>query len=47
MYRWVPVQTWDRTWTDADLYEKYGITEVEQAYIESFIKPMEGGKADA
>jgi site-specific DNA-methyltransferase (adenine-specific) len=41
MYRWVPVQTWDRTWTDADLYEKYGITEEEQAFIESMIRPME------
>ncbi|MFD4461576.1 Eco57I restriction-modification methylase domain-containing protein [Nocardia sp. NPDC058480] len=45
MYRWVPVQAWDRKWTDADLYHKYGITAEEQAYIESFIKPMESGKA--
>lgn len=44
MYRWVPVQAWDRKWTDADLYEKYGLTEAERAYVESFIKPMEGGK---
>jgi site-specific DNA-methyltransferase (adenine-specific) len=41
MYRWVPVQPWDRTWTDADLYKKYGITEDEQAFIESMIRPME------
>lgn len=41
MYRWVPLQTWDRTWTDAELYEKYGIVQEEQAYIESFIRPME------
>ncbi len=27
--RWVPVQPWDRTWTDADLYKKYGITKDE------------------
>lgn len=48
MYRWVPEQTWDRAWTDADLYEKYGITKEEQTYIESFIKPMENAKeADA
>jgi len=40
MYRWVPVQPWDRTWTDADLYKKYGITGDEQAFIESFIRPM-------
>ncbi len=40
-YRWVPLQPWDRTWTDAELYEKYGITEEEQAYIESIIRPMD------
>jgi site-specific DNA-methyltransferase (adenine-specific) len=39
-YAWVPQQTWDRAWTDADLYEKYGITEDEQAFIESIIRPM-------
>jgi site-specific DNA-methyltransferase (adenine-specific) len=44
MYRWVPVQPWDRLWTDADLYKKYGITTDEQAFIESMIRPM--GEAD-
>lgn len=41
-YRWVPIQAWDRNWTDADLYAKYGITDKEQAFIESTIRPMEG-----
>lgn len=40
VYRWVPAQTWDRTWTDEELYTKYGITEAEQAFIESIIRPM-------
>jgi site-specific DNA-methyltransferase (adenine-specific) len=40
-YRWVPMQKWDRTWTDADLYSKYGITDEEQTFIESLIRPME------
>jgi site-specific DNA-methyltransferase (adenine-specific) len=40
-YRWVPIQAWDLTWTDADLYAKYGITAEEQAFIESTIRPME------
>jgi site-specific DNA-methyltransferase (adenine-specific) len=40
VYGWVPVQTWDREWTDAELYKKYGITKDEQAYIESMIKEM-------
>ena len=35
------MQTWDRTWTDEELYEKYGITEDEIAFIESMIRPME------
>jgi site-specific DNA-methyltransferase (adenine-specific) len=39
-YTWVPQQTWDRIWTDAELYEKYGITSDEQAYIESMVKEM-------
>lgn len=39
-YAWVPVQSWDRTWTDAELYEKYGITKDEQSYIHSQVKAM-------
>ncbi len=44
-YTWVPQQAWDRAWTDADLYEKYGITEDEQASIESLIRPMNSAPA--
>ena len=39
-YAWVPQQTWDRTWSDEELYERYGITPDEQAYIESIVKEM-------
>lgn len=39
-YTWVPQQTWDRAWTDEELYEKYGITEEEQAYIAEMIREM-------
>lgn len=39
-YKWVPLQQWDRNWTDSELYKKYGITDDEQAYIESQVKPM-------
>jgi site-specific DNA-methyltransferase (adenine-specific) len=39
-YRWVPQQTWDRDWTDPELYEKYGITQDEQAYIAEMIREM-------
>jgi site-specific DNA-methyltransferase (adenine-specific) len=31
----------DRKWTDALLYEKYGITAEEVAFIEGMIRPME------
>jgi site-specific DNA-methyltransferase (adenine-specific) len=40
VYTWVPMQTWDRIWTDAELYEKYGITTEEQEYIEEMIREM-------
>lgn len=40
-YRWVPIQPWDRTWTDEALYERYGISALEQAYIDAKIRPME------
>lgn len=39
-YTWVPQQEWDRAWTDAELYKKYGITKEEQEYIESMVKEM-------
>jgi site-specific DNA-methyltransferase (adenine-specific) len=39
-YTWVPIQAWNQTWADADLYTKYGITKEEQEYIESQIKPV-------
>jgi site-specific DNA-methyltransferase (adenine-specific) len=39
-YQWVPLQTWDRTWTDAELYKTYRITKDEQAYIETMIREM-------
>lgn len=39
-YTWVPMQIWDRIWTDSELYAKYGITRDEQLYIESQVKTM-------
>ncbi len=39
-YSWVPQQTWNRTWTDKALYEKYGLTKREQEYIESQVRMM-------
>lgn len=42
-YLWAPMQKWDRIWRDSDLYQKYGITIEEIAFIESTIRPMEVG----
>ena len=42
-YQWVPMQTWDRIWTDADLYNKYGINSDEIAFIAEMIRPMGSG----
>ena len=39
-YLWVPMQEWDRTWKDKDLYDKYGITLQEQEYINSQVREM-------
>ncbi len=41
VYRFVPVQTWDRKWTDEILYDKYGISDEEIEFIESIVRPLE------
>ena len=37
----VPIQDFSKSWTDTELYKKYGLTDEEIAFIESMIKPME------
>jgi site-specific DNA-methyltransferase (adenine-specific) len=44
-YQWVPLQTWDRTWSDKELYSKYGLSSSDINYIESIIKPISLGGA--
>lgn len=41
VYTFVPTQAWDKTWTDAALYAKYGITEAEIEFIEKVVRPMD------
>ncbi len=41
VYTFVPKQSWDRVWTDEQLYEKYGITETEINFIEKVVRPMD------
>ena len=47
VFSFVPMQDFSEPWTDEKLYAKYGITEEEQAFIESMIRPMDlGGDND-
>ena len=40
-YTFVPMQSWDREWTDEALFKKYKLTQDEIQFIESMIRPME------
>ena len=41
VYSFVPVQSWDQSWSDEKLFAKYGLTTEEQSYINSHIRPMD------
>lgn len=41
VYDYVPIQDFSEPWTDEKLYQKYGISEDEIAFIDSMIRPME------
>jgi len=41
VFAFVPIQDFNEEWTDEKLYEKYGITNEEIAFIDSMIRPME------
>ena len=43
-FAFVPIQDFSQEWTDEKLYQKYGITDEEQAFIESVIRPTDGDK---
>ena len=40
VYEFVPLQKWTRRWTDEYLYQKYGLTKTEIAFIEKVVRPM-------
>jgi site-specific DNA-methyltransferase (adenine-specific) len=44
VYSFVPIQDFNEVWTDEKLYEKYGLTENEIAFIEEMIRPMDLSK---
>jgi len=41
VFRFVPLQDWSKSWTDSELYAKYGFSRSEINYIDSLIKPQE------
>ncbi len=45
-FAFVPLQDFSRSWNDADLYAKYGLSEEEVAFIVSMISPMDSGGDD-
>ena len=49
VYSFVPIQDFSKSWTDEELYKKYGLTDDEIAFIDSMIRPMnlDGGDTDA
>jgi len=42
-FSFIPMQDFSKPWTDKELYEKYELTSDEINFIESMIKPMDGG----
>ena len=44
VYQFVPIQDFSKAWTDEELYKKYNISDEEIQFIETMIKPMDGGE---
>ncbi|MGH8952958.1 MAG: Eco57I restriction-modification methylase domain-containing protein [Acidimicrobiia bacterium] len=41
VYTFVPTQDWTKPWTDGALYEKYGLSDEEVAFIEKIVRPLD------
>lgn len=46
VYQFVPLQNFDESWNDEKLYQKYGLSKDEIAFIESMIRPMDNDTVD-
>ncbi|NCB72274.1 MAG: restriction endonuclease [Clostridia bacterium] len=46
VFKLVPIQNFDKKWTDQELFEKYGFTDDEIKFIESMVRPMDVGGSD-
>ena len=40
-FSFVPLQAWDRPWTDEALFAKYGLSAEARAFIDSMVRPMD------
>jgi site-specific DNA-methyltransferase (adenine-specific) len=48
VFPFVPIQDFSKSWTDEELYAKYGLSDEEIDFIESMIKPMDlSGNGDS
>lgn len=45
-FKFVPFLDFQKSWTDEELYERYGLSTEEIAYVEALIRPFEGGNKD-
>lgn len=43
-FRYIPIQNYNKAWTDEELYKKYGLTEQEIQFIDTLIKPLNKAK---
>ena len=43
-FAFLPIQDFTKQWTDTELYKKYALSDEEIAFIDSMIKPMDGGE---
>ncbi|QPB41590.1 Eco57I restriction-modification methylase domain-containing protein [Rodentibacter haemolyticus] len=41
VYEFVPIQDFSKSWSDEELYQKYGLTQNEIEFIEKMVRPME------
>ena len=44
VFPFVPMQDFSKKWSDEELYAKYNLSKDEISFIESLIKPMDGGE---
>jgi site-specific DNA-methyltransferase (adenine-specific) len=43
VYTFVPIQDWTERWTDDKLFNKYGISDEEKAFLDKVVRPMDLG----